>query len=138
MTFSVCMKTVNEFLCFLTGLNFWEFVYELSGCGIDSRCRYLSFRYHTWYSGKYRKYIHSKLRMWLDKKTQLKHFFPLYIVILNYFICSRLKASYTLHAGTTLVLPGKNQINVIFIHLIRKTFPIFQVAYSVVKEIVLT
>ena len=32
---------------FLTGLNGWAFVYKISGCGIDSCCSYLNFRYHA-------------------------------------------------------------------------------------------
>ena len=41
------------------GLNDWVFVYELSGCGFESGCCHLNFRYGTcfeqgvpWYSGK--------------------------------------------------------------------------------------
>ena len=28
-------------------LNGWVFVYELSGCGFESRCCHLNFRYHA-------------------------------------------------------------------------------------------
>ena len=41
------------------GLNGWVFVYKLSGCGFESRCCHLNFRYGAcfeqgvpWYSGK--------------------------------------------------------------------------------------
>ena len=41
-------------------LNGWEFVYELSGCGFQSCCSHLNFRYGacfeqgvTWHSGKW-------------------------------------------------------------------------------------
>ena len=30
---------------FLTGLNDWAFIYEISGCGIDSCSSYLNFQY---------------------------------------------------------------------------------------------
>ena len=39
-------------------LNGWVFIYEVSGCGFESRCSYLNFRYHIcfkqgvrWHSG---------------------------------------------------------------------------------------
>ena len=42
-------------------LNGWVFVYELSGCGLKSRCSHLNFRYRAcfeqgvpWHSGNYR------------------------------------------------------------------------------------
>ena len=123
---------------FLTGLNGWAFVYEISGCGIDSCCSYLNFRYRAcfeqgapWYSDNCRVYIHSKTWMWHDKKnSQLKNFLPLYSVLLIY---SKVKASQILHGGTTPVAPSKNRIEAISIHLIRKTFPVFHI-YLVVKK----
>ena len=123
---------------FLTGLNDWAFVYEISGCGIDSCCSYLNFRYHAcfeqgapWYSDNCWVYIHSKTWIWHDKKnTQLKHFLPLYTVLLIY---SKVKASQILHGETTQVTPSKNCIKVISIHQIRKTFPVFHI-YLVVKK----
>ena len=99
--FSVRMKTVSEFYVFLTGLNGWAFVYDGSGCGIDSCCSYLSFRYSaffeqgvSWDSDNYRVYIHFKTRLWHDKNTQLKNVLPLYSVLLNYFIYSRIRLEY--------------------------------------------
>ena len=123
---------------FLMGLNGWAFVYEISGCGIDSCCSYLNFRYRAcfeqgapWYSDNCRVYIHSKTWMWHDKKnSQLKNFLPLYSVLLIY---SKVKASQILHGGTTPVAPSKNRIEAISIHLIRKTFPVFHI-YLVVKK----
>ena len=123
---------------FLTGLSGWAFFYEISGCGIDSRCSYLKFRFRAcfeqgapWHSDNCRVYIHSKTWMWHDKKnTQLKNFLPLYSVLLIY---SKVKASQILHGGTTLVSPSKNCLKVISIHLIRKIFPAFHI-YSVVKR----
>ena len=44
LKFNVCMKMVNEFYVFITGLNDCVFVYELSDCGIDSCCCHLNFR----------------------------------------------------------------------------------------------
>ena len=104
---------------FLKGLNGgWAFVYEISGCRIDSCCSYLNFRYRVWfeqgapwYSDNYRVYIHSKTWMWHDKKnTQLKNFLPLYTVLLIY---SKVKASQILHGETTPVALSKNWIKAI-------------------------
>ena len=59
-------------------LNGSVFVYELSGCGIESRCSHLNFRFCAcfeqgvpWLSGKYRVWIHSKMRTWHDKDLVL-------------------------------------------------------------------
>ena len=122
---------------FLTGLNGWPFVYEISGCGIDSCCSYLNFKYRAcfeqgapWYSTNYRVYIHSKTWMWHDNKnTQLKNFLPLYTLLLIY---SKVKASQILHGETTQVGPSKNWIKAISINQIRKTFLVFHI-YLVVK-----
>ena len=53
------------------------FVYEVSGCGFESRCSHLNFRFYAhfnqgvpWHSGNYRGWIHSKTRTWHDKKIQ--------------------------------------------------------------------
>ena len=74
-------------------------------------------------------YIHSKTWVWHDKKnTQLK-LLPLYSVLLIY---SKVKASQILHGGTTPVVPSKNWIKAISIHLVRETFPVFHI-YLVVK-----
>ena len=57
--------------------NGWVFVWELSGCGFESRCSNLNFRYCAsfeqvvpWHSGKYRVWIHSGMRTWHDKNIQ--------------------------------------------------------------------
>ena len=123
---------------FLTGINGWAFVYEISGCGIDSCYGYLNFRYRAcfeqgapWHSDNYRVYIYSKTWMWHDKKnSQLKNFLLLYTVLLIY---SKVKASQILHGGTTPVAPSKNWIGAISINLIRATFPFFHI-YLVVKN----
>ena len=123
---------------FLTELNGWAFVYEISGCGIDYCYSYVNFRYHAyfeqgapWYPDNYRVYIHSKTWLWHDKKnTQLKNFLPLYTVLLIY---SKVKASQILHGKTTQVAPSKNWIKAISIHQIRKIFPVFHI-YLVVKK----
>ena len=81
------------------------FVYELSGCGVDSRYSYLNVRYSYRYrysylnacfeqratrnSGRYRVWTYSKTQMWHDKNTQLKTFLPLHTVLSNYFSYSR-------------------------------------------------
>ena len=59
--------------------NGWVFVYELNGCGFESRCNHLNLRYRAcfelgvpWHSGKYRVWIHSETRTWHDKNIQSK------------------------------------------------------------------
>ena len=58
-------------------LNSWVFVYEFSGCGFESLCSHLNFRYRAcfeegvpWSSGKCRVWIHSEMRTWHDKNMQ--------------------------------------------------------------------
>ena len=58
-------------------LNNWVCVYELSGCGLDSRYSHLNFSNRTcfeegvpWHSGRYRVWVRSKTRMWHDKNMQ--------------------------------------------------------------------
>ena len=58
-------------------LNGWVFVYELSGCGFESSCSHLNFRFHTcfkqrvpWHSGHCRVWIHSEMRTWHDKNIE--------------------------------------------------------------------
>ena len=50
-------------------LNGWVFVYELGGCGFESSCSHLNFRFRAcfeqgvfWHSGNYRVWIHSETR----------------------------------------------------------------------------
>ena len=58
-------------------LNGWVFVYKLSGCGFESSCSYLNFRFRAcfeqgvpWHSCNYRVWIHSDTRKWLDKNIE--------------------------------------------------------------------
>ena len=58
-------------------LNGWVFVYELGGCGFESRCSHINFRYLVcleqgvpWHSSNYRVLIHSETRTWHDKNIQ--------------------------------------------------------------------
>ena len=58
-------------------LNGWVFVYELSGCGFESSCSHLNFRFRacfeqrvSWHSGNYKVWIHSEMRTWHDKNIQ--------------------------------------------------------------------
>ena len=58
-------------------LNGWVFVYELNGCGFESRCSHLNFRIRAcfeqgvpWHSRNYRVWIHSETRTWHDKNIQ--------------------------------------------------------------------
>ena len=50
------------------------FVFELSGCGFESSCSHLNFRFHAcleqgvpWHSGNNRAWIHSETRTWHDR-----------------------------------------------------------------------
>ena len=58
-------------------LNGWVFVYELSGCGFQSHCSHLNFRFRAcfeqgvpWHSGNYWVWLHSETRTWYDKNIQ--------------------------------------------------------------------
>ena len=58
-------------------LNGWVFVCELSGCGLESRCSHLNFRFCAsfeqgapWHSGNYRVWIHAETRRWHDNNIQ--------------------------------------------------------------------
>ena len=55
----------------------WVFVYELSGCGFESRCSHLNFRFRArseqgvpWHSGNYRVWIRSDTRTWHDNNIK--------------------------------------------------------------------
>ena len=55
------------------------FIYELSGCGFESCCCHLNFRYRAcfeqrvpWHSGNYRLWIHSEKRLWHDNNIHLR------------------------------------------------------------------
>ena len=56
--------------------NGWLFADVLSGCGLESRCIQLDFRYCIWFeqrvpwpSGINRVWIHSEICTWLDENT---------------------------------------------------------------------
>ena len=58
-------------------LNSWVFVYKLSGCGFQSHCCHLNFRYYTcfkqgvpWHSGNYGVWIHFEKSIWHDNNIQ--------------------------------------------------------------------
>ena len=60
--------------------NGWVFIYEQSGCGFESRCSHLNFRFCAcfkqgvlWHSGNYRLWIHSEMRTWHDKTYSQMH-----------------------------------------------------------------
>ena len=62
-------------------LNGWIFVDKLSGCGFESSCNHLYFRFCTcfkqgvsWHSDNYRVWIHSELGTWQDKIIQFNAF----------------------------------------------------------------
>ena len=69
--------TVQIRIIWSVWLNGWVFVYELSGCGFESRCSHLNFRFCAcfelgvpWHSGNYRVWIGSETRTWHDKNIQ--------------------------------------------------------------------
>ena len=54
-----------------------DFVYELRGCGFESSCSHLNFRFPAcfeqgipWHSDNYRVWIHSEAHTWHDKNIQ--------------------------------------------------------------------
>ena len=58
-------------------LNGWVFIFELSGCGFDSCCSHVNFRFCTcfeqgipWHSGNYRVWIYPETFTWYDKNIQ--------------------------------------------------------------------
>ena len=62
-------------------LNGWLLLYELRGCGFESRCSHLNFRFRACFekgvlshSGNYRMWIHSEMRTWLDKNIQFSRY----------------------------------------------------------------
>ena len=67
----------NSSIIWLVWPNGWMFVDEVSGCGFESRCSHLMFRYGAcfeqgvpWHSGNCRVWIHSQTGTWHDKNTQ--------------------------------------------------------------------
>ena len=65
---------VNSHFVFLF---YWVFVYELSGCGFESRCSHLNFRYRAcfeqgipWHLGNYRVWIPSEIHRRHNKNIQ--------------------------------------------------------------------
>ena len=58
-------------------LNSLVFLYELSGCGLESSCNHLKYKFLAyfeqgvpWQSGNYRVWIHSETWMWHNKNIQ--------------------------------------------------------------------
>ena len=76
--FSDCNWTwTHNHLVHKRTLNGWVFVYELSGCGFESSCSHLNFRFRAcfeqgvpWHSGNYIVWIHSEMHTWHDKNMQ--------------------------------------------------------------------
>ena len=73
-------------IIWLVWVNGWVLVYELSGCGFDSRCCHLNLRYHArfeqgvpWHSGNYRVRIHSEMCTWNDKNIQTSEYITTFI-----------------------------------------------------------
>ena len=67
--------------------NGWVFVYELSGCGFESRCSDLNFRFCAsleqgvpWCSSNYTVWVHSETSTWHGNKIQSN---ALYIEVLT-------------------------------------------------------
>ena len=95
----------RHFLCWLqrvwpVWVNGWVFIYELCGCGFESHCSHLKFRFRTcfeqgvpWHSGNYRVWIHFETRTWHDKNTQ------------SDFLCCLYFDQYSLSQSTELTNP---------------------------------
>ena len=71
---SLTCFSVNSHFVFLF---YWVFVYELSGCGFESRCSHLNFRYRAcfeqgipWHLGNYRVWIPSEIHRRHNKNIQ--------------------------------------------------------------------
>ena len=126
-TFNVCMETVNGFYVSngVKGLSVSE-----SGCGIDSRCSYLIFLTFR----QLQSVDSLKTCICHDMNTQLKKFLWLHTAILNYFICSRVKASQILYDGTLAVTPNQNWVKAISTHLMRKNFLSFKLFTTNTQE----
>ena len=84
-TYSQTNRTDNysqlSLIIWLVWLNDWMFVYELSGCGLESSCSHLNFRFRAclehgipWHSGNYRVWIHSEMCIWHDRNIESKVF----------------------------------------------------------------
>ena len=74
-------QTHNHLVRKLKMLNGSVFVYELTGCGFESSCSHLNFKFRAcfeqgvpWHAGSYRVWIHSETRTWYDKNIQLINF----------------------------------------------------------------
>ena len=70
--------------------NGWVFIYKLSGCGFETSCNDLNFRYCVcfeqgvpWHSGIYRIRIHSETRTWHDKNIE-------FLIVLSFIFFFRL------------------------------------------------
>ena len=84
-------------------LNGWVFVYELSGCGFESSCSHLNFRFCPcleqevpWHSGTYRVRIHSETRTWHDKNIIVS--FSLHIISFSFLFFKKTKFSCLLYS----------------------------------------
>ena len=91
-------------------LNGWVFVYELNGCGFESRCSHLNFRYGTcfkqgvsWHSGKHKVWIHSQTRTRNDKNIHSKSWMFLTWPRVGDFICHLL---FNTSACCSTILPN--------------------------------
>ena len=97
---SVTIMKVVKCNCTLSNrpvwLNGWVFVYELSGCGFESRCSHLNFRYCAsfeqrvpWQPGKYREWIHSETHTWHDNNihwNKCSQIFDMSKISIKYFV----------------------------------------------------
>ena len=52
--------------------NGWVFVYELSGCGLESPCSHLNLRYRTYFEQRVR-WDSAKYRLWIHSETCTRH-----------------------------------------------------------------
>ena len=66
-------------IIWLVWLNGWVFVYELCGCGFESSCSHLNFRFRACFKqgvpqhlSSYRVYIHCETRTWHHRNIQVR------------------------------------------------------------------
>ena len=111
---------VDTRLIIKSNKGFWVTANELSGCGFESSCSHLSFRFHAcfeqgapWHSSNSRVWIHSEMRTWHDKNIQSKYF-DFYFVLSTFIVNTRGLFFWMIKSITAIkvfqrILDGSNQ-----------------------------
>ena len=107
---------IMSLTCFIVNSHFvflfyWVFVYELSGCGFESRCSHLNFRYRAcfeqgipWHLGNY--------RVWIPSEIHRRHNKNIPSIFLT-FICL---LDQTTKQPLSNLVAYKTKINVLWFH----------------------